>query len=178
MHAENGDMIATDSHRLIKIKNMHGFKEEYLINPKTFMVATGNYPDTSKLMDTTGHEAIALTKEQIKLWLQIFKSINQTLKVMKSDRHKLTVMQFSESENSVEVELRGHDVRMKLPGIVHKPSFESIAFSAEYMRDALEAHVKLNSDQATFLMQGPMRPIIIDNESNLETLILPVRVYN
>ncbi|MDF2859618.1 MAG: hypothetical protein K0Q87_5469, partial [Neobacillus sp.] len=50
-HAANGDMIATDSHRMICIKEMHGFEKDYLIHPSTFMVAKGKYPETKKLIE-------------------------------------------------------------------------------------------------------------------------------
>lgn len=177
-HQINGTMTATDSHRLIEIKGMHGFEDDILINPKTFVAATGTYPDTSALTDESKSKAvIALTKDQIKLWLQLFKSIGQTFKVMKFDRNKLVKMAFSESTSKVTVELPGKEVEFSLPGIIDKPEFKEISFNAEYMRDLLEAHYKLQSDELIFYMSSPMRPIIADNDKNVKTLILPVRVY-
>ena len=33
-HRDNGELIATDSYHAIKVKGVHGFKEEYLVNAK------------------------------------------------------------------------------------------------------------------------------------------------
>jgi DNA polymerase III sliding clamp (beta) subunit (PCNA family) len=178
-HAANGDMIATDSHRLIHIKQMHGFGQDYLVHPTSFMVAKGKYPDTGKLsVVTENHKGlIVLTKEQIKLWLQLFKSINQTLAVLK-DRNKIVRIIFTESSNTVDVELGRHGIKMSLPcGRPITTDHEPISFNAEYMRDALEVHFKLNSEQLTFWFAGPMRPFISDDDAFARTILLPVRTY-
>ncbi len=173
-HTEDGDIVATDSHRMIHIRKIHGFKEEYLVDPKHFNFAKGNYPDTEHLSSRKNHtETIVLSKEHIKLWLQLFKSMNQTLRIMKT--HMGTVsMKFK--ENHIEMELPEHEVSIKLPHDVYqKPEgMDAIRFSAEYMRDALEAHYKMNSDQLTFYFNGPMRPIVMDDDGAVTTLVLPI----
>jgi DNA polymerase III sliding clamp (beta) subunit (PCNA family) len=58
-----------------------------------------------------------------------------------------------------------------------KPKFEKISFSSEYMRDALEAHFKLNSEQLNIYFNGEIKPIVLDDEVQVKTLILPVRTY-
>lgn len=175
-HTADGDIIATDSHRLVHIKNIHGFKEEYLVDPKHFNFAKGQYPDTDRLSRRDEHdEAIVLTQEQIKLWLQIFKSVNQTLKVMKDNMGTVNLWF---KENHVEVELKKHNIVIKLPHEVYqKPETKVITFQAEYMRDALEAHHKLNSEQLTFYFKRQMRPMILDNDIDVKVLVLPVRTF-
>jgi DNA polymerase III sliding clamp (beta) subunit (PCNA family) len=177
-HAANGDLIATDSHRMIRIRGIHGFKEDYLVNPKSFMFAKGNFPETEKLSGIENHQAtIVLTKEHIKLWLQLFKSINQTMTVLK-DRNKTVRLCFAEGkEEAVNVELGDHGIKMSMPCIATYPGFDVVSFNVEYIRDALEAHFKLNSEQLTFYFHGNMRPIVLDDDANVRTLILPVRTY-
>lgn len=178
-HKENGDMIATDSHRLIYIKEMHGFDKDYLVNPKTFMIAKGDYPDTAKLVDKSEDYKglIVLNKEQIKLWLQLFKSINQTLTVLK-DRGKVVGLSFGGKENEAGINLKNHGINMILPCSkeIHV-NHEKVHFNAEYMRDALEAHVKLNSEELTMYFASPFRPFFMDDESQVTSLILPIRAY-
>lgn len=58
-----------------------------------------------------------------------------------------------------------------------KPDFDKITFSVEMMRDALEAHFKLNSELINIYFHGQMRPIIMNDESIVKTIILPVRTY-
>jgi hypothetical protein len=45
------------------------------------------------------------------------------------------------------------------------------------MRDALEAHFKLNSEQLNIYFLTRMTPIILDDESLVKTAVLPVRIY-
>ena len=178
-HKENGDIIATDSHRAIEIREIHGFKEPYLVDPKNFMLAKGNFPDVAQLISKENHvKAIELNKGQIRLWLQIFKSINQTLKVMSvADRNK--VVRLHLAENSIEIELKDLKMKMNLPftSLEVPENFETIAFSAEYMRDSLEAHFKMNSPKVEIYYKSPMNPMVLDDEVKVKTLVLPVRTY-
>lgn len=175
-HTVAGDIVATDSHRLIHIRNIHGFKEEFLVDPKNFTFAKGHYPDTDKLSGLEEYtESIVLSKEHIKLWLQLFRSMNQTMRIMK-ERRGIAKMCFK--ENHVEIELSVHKIIIQLPHEVYqKPDMEATSFQVEYMRDALEAHAKLNSEQLTFHFRGPVKPIIMDDDKAVRTLILPVRTY-
>ena len=173
-HTEDGDIVATDSYRMIRIRGIHSFKEEYLVNPSNFTFAKGMYPDVERLAERENHtEAIILSKEHIKLWLQLFKSMNQTLRIMK-DRSGVAKMHFK--ENHVEMELTVHKIIIQLPHEVYqKPEMNAISFNVEYMRDALEAHFKLNSEQLTLYFKGSMRPFIMDDDEAVMTLVLPVR---
>lgn len=175
-HYENGDIIATDSHRLIHIKEIHGFKEDYLVNPKNFMFAKGHYPKVEHLTSREKHtESMVLTKDQIKIWLQIFKSLNQISKVMK---YRYGSAMFVFHDDHVTVELETQNVSMKLPiEVYQKPDVGKITFRLEYMRDALEAHFKLNSEQLTFFFHGDMRPIVMDDDKAVKTLLLPIRTF-
>lgn len=179
LHSANGDMLATDSHHLIHIRNMHGFEKDYLINPHHYMVAKGEYPDTTKLTERTDkHKSIIrLNQDQIKLWLQLFKSINQTLKVLK-DKYKVIILSFPESSDEVIIEMKNHGIKMNLPCTRNSTEqHERISFSAEFMRDALEAHFKLNSEKLNMWFAGAHRPFILDDDKQVKTLILPVRTY-
>lgn len=175
-HTKDGDIVATDSYRLIRIRGIHSFKEEYLVHPKTFTFAKGNYPDVERLEDRENHtEAIVLSKEHIKLWLQLFKSMNQTLRIMK-DHRGIARMHFKEKH--IEIELSVHKIFIQLPHEVYqKPEMNVISFNVEYMRDALEAHHKLNSEQLTIYFNGNMRPFVMDDDEAVMTLVLPVRTY-
>lgn len=180
-HTKDGAILATDSHRAIEIRDIHGFKEDYLVNPKNYMFAKGVFPDLYKLISIDKHIlTISLNKEQIKLWLQLFKSINNTLKMMKSSsRNKVVVFRFTDKNIEAEVRVDSENsFKTILPAAnIVKPDFEKICFSAEYMRDALEAHFKLNSEKLNIYFHGQMRPILMDDEVQVKTLILPVRQF-
>lgn len=176
--SKNGGIYATDLHRFIHIKDVHGFKKNYLVEPKSFMLAKGEYPDVERLLDKKSHQkTIILTKEQIKLWLQVLKSLNQTIKLMKvSDRNNTVSLNFG--NNEIDLEVKSLGIKMLVPYEEYNmPNFSKIHFSGEYMRDALETHFKLNSEKLTFYFHGPVRPIHLDNGLNVNTMILPIRTY-
>lgn len=174
-HTEDGDIVATDSHRLIRIKGIHGFKERYLVDPKTFNFAKGNYPDTTNLSTLEGYtESLVLSKDHIKLWLQLFKSLNQTLRIMKDNLGNAT-MHFK--EDHIEVELNGYKIFVQLPHDVYqKPDMDAVTLRVQYLRDALEAHSKLESEQVTIYLKHPHHPVILDDDNAVRTLVLPVRL--
>lgn len=176
-HTADGDVFATDSHRVIHLRGIHGFKEDYLVNPKTFMFAKGNYPNVPKSIEQSEQYVgtIELNKTQIKLWLQIFKSINNTLKVMKT-YNKTVKFSFAESV-SVKATIDSETTfKTVLPKNFYiNPGMDEIAFSAEFMRDALEAHFKLNSEKLVLYFYGQFRPMILDDGETVKTVILPVR---
>lgn len=181
LHDKNGDVLATNSHKAIHIKGIHGFKEDYLVNPKNYMFARGAYPDIYKVIGSEGYEkSISLNKEQIKLWLQLFKSFNNTLKMMKSsNRDKTAKMRFLDNSMIIEIMVDSENsFKTVLPTTeLVNPEFDKITIPVESMRDALEAHFKLNSEKLNIYFRGQMRPIILDDEVQVKTIILPVRTY-
>jgi hypothetical protein len=143
------------------------------------MFAKGVFPDLYKVIIKDKHTlTISLNKEQIKLWLQLFKSINNTLKMMKSSSLN-KVVEFTFTDMNVEAKVQvdpENSFKTVLPvSNIVKPDFEKVCFSAQYMRDALEAHFKLNSEQLNIYFHGEMRTILLDDEIQVKTVILPVR---
>ncbi|MEC0666325.1 hypothetical protein P8864_10530 [Priestia flexa] len=182
LHTSNGDVVATDSYRLIKIENIHGFEQEYIINPKNLMVAKSDrYPDVAKLIETANEnsfEAITLNKEHIHLWLNIFKSIMQTMKAMKVvSRNKTVDLQFNKEGISVSVDTLKVDFTLPFETYAQPSSLSRIRFNCEYMKDAMEAHFKLNSPEVTIRFTGDMRPFTLSDGVMVTTLVLPVRIY-
>jgi hypothetical protein len=177
-HAANGDLIATDTHRLIHIKGIHGFKEDFLVNPKNYMFAKGNYFDTEKVSSADGYEkSIVLKKYHIKLWLHVFKSIEKIKKEIK-DGSKTVKMELKENEIFISSDAFNDVLKMQVPfDEYEKPNFDSILFNPEYMKDALEAHFKLNSNELTIYFKGQFVPIILDDGVMVKTLVLPHRAY-
>ncbi|MDP7981016.1 hypothetical protein [Bacillus multifaciens] len=174
-HAADGTMIATDSRRLCRIKNIHGFDKDYLVNPHTFEVATGDYPKVEGIVPTFEKATISLNEKQIKLWLQIHKSLNQISKAIKVRNKSATLRMNSDG---FEIELDGTEVKMKAPCESYNPQkVEYVAYSIEYMRDALEMHCKLGTKALFIQIESSFKPILLTDNIRLETIILPIRRY-
>ncbi|BAR82268.1 ABC-type proline/glycine betaine transport systems, ATPase components [Bacillus thuringiensis serovar tolworthi] len=171
-HSADGTMVATDSHRLCRIKNIHGFDKDYLVNPLTFEVATGDYPKVDKVMPSFEKATISLNEEQIKLWLQIHKSLNQIAKATKAGKTVTLRM----SENGFEIELDGTEVKMTAPCELYEfQNVPYVVYSIEYVRDALEMHEKLGTKALFIQIASATQPILLTDNMRLETMVLPVR---
>lgn len=177
LHTADGDLWATDSTKLIHVKNIHGYKEETLVHPKSGTVARGgNYPDVSRIINDVQFEPlIHLNAEQLKIWMNLFKAISQTMKGLRETFNYVTTMIFG--EDCIEVEFLKEKIKMNLPCtvIARKEGLERITFSAEFMKQSLEAHYKLKSPEVQLLFSGQMKPFVIDDNERVRTMILPVR---
>lgn len=176
-HTGKGTIYATDSHCLVEVKDIHGFEEDKLIHPNSFQVATGIYPNVEKIVnDSLGASVITLDKEQIKIWLQMHKSLNQLLK--KGYRHRSHVtVDLTDGVNIVIDDDNETEIRLPYGEFNPQDDIKQISYKPEIMRDCLEAHVKLNSDYIHFKIQSQLRPIVLDNEKDVKTLALPVRTF-
>ncbi|MGG1152778.1 hypothetical protein [Bacillus wiedmannii] len=174
-HEADGTLVATDGHRLIRIKNIHGFDKGYLVNPHTFEIATGQYPDTNRVIPEFKKATITLNEEQIKLWLQIYKSLNQMSKAIKCG-HKSVTLRMNES--GFEFELDGTEVKMKAPCESYEfQNVEYIAYQTEYMRDSLEAHHKLGTKTLQIQIESSFKTMVLTDNQRVETAIVPLRRY-
>jgi PII-like signaling protein len=177
-HLEDGSITATDSHGAIVVRNIHGYKENTLLNPNSLEIAKGNYPDVIKVVPPreNARVIIKLGKESLTKWLQIHKSMNQMNKVLKNNRGIISMVVDKENVN---FEIKQHDVSFKLPfdEIENLKEIGSISYSCEYMRDALEAHVSLNSKVVELQLHGGMSPFVFDDQERLQTMVLPVRTF-
>lgn len=172
-HKEDGSMEATDSHTFVKVKNIHGFKTNYLVHPKTLEFATGNYPDLTRAIGGVDKPTkVELTKEQIAIWLQLHRSINQLSKHY--DPQNRTVNLNADKGILLTIGKKNH-VDMDLP-FRNVIGSGSVNYNAEYMRNCLEAHHVLGTEKIELLINGKMRPIILSGDDVISGLT-PIRVY-
>jgi|GEM_PF-6520154 len=172
---EDGVLFATNSHYAIQIKDIHGFKENFLINPFNNMQATGNYPDMRKVIeDFEGETVIKLDEENLKTWFQILKSMNQ---VLKSFKYRINEIDMEIGESSAIFSYLSGEAKTELN---IEPTIESIgkkvAFQSEYMMNALETHIKLESKEVVLRFNERNKPFTLESEK-VRVLIMPVRKY-
>lgn len=174
-HLANGNMVATDSHRMIILKNMHGYKEDTLVNPYSFEVAKGGtYPDTKRIVPEIEDTHILLDVAQVEVWFSMFSALTKTLKSLKR-KNSVVALQFQDSRFEFKTEI--DNVIFTLPKTEYqKPKdIDVIFFNAQYMRDALEAHTLMKSQAVSFKFKSQYMPFLIDNEEDVQALVLPVR---
>lgn len=190
-HSKDGSIEATDSHRLIRIKNIHGFDKDYLVHPNTLEFATGHYPEINQMVETNqGETTIRLNKEQLKIWLQMHRSLNQlvnrtyyknkpvTLSV--EDELKISIIDTDDSPNNISIDLPYEIYNNTLKD----EDLPSVNYNAAYMRDCLEAHEKMGSEYVDIVINHPFKPMLITNviEGNrsihdVDCILTVVRTY-
>lgn len=169
----DGSLFATNSQYALRIKDIHGFKEDLLINPFNNMQAKGNYPDMEKVIENVVvNPVIQLDKENLNLWYQIFKSVNQILKTYKT---RLTEVEIEIKENSLIIYYLSKKVKMEVPINTSPENVgKKLAFQSEFMMNALEVHIKLESKTVNFCCGTRNNPFTLDSEK-ARVLILPIR---
>ncbi len=183
-HDENGNMYACDSHRAIKVTSIHGFKETLLIHPKTFMAATGEYPDLDKILGDGQEEeykkVLSIKQSEIKMWHQLLKSINHTVSKVMKIRNNMVAMERVEDNIQIGPKITAEQsFSIQLPGNFEEAeiNFDRVYINSEYLRDALEGFKLMESKNIDVYMKNQMRPIILTDHNQVEIAILPVRVY-
>jgi hypothetical protein len=177
-HRKDGSIFATDSSKALIVENVHGFDQDYLINPNTLEFATGKFPDTSQLRNHNYKHVITLDREQIKVWLQMHRSMNQMFKMLKSKRHKIVNVTIDEKKR-INFNIRHHENELdyRLPTTEISGSMETISYDNERMRDALEVHEKLESEKVFIKFTGILSPFVLTNDEDVSVYVSPIRTY-
>lgn len=188
-------ILATDSHRAIRIKHNesldYSYLHEYKPNHVTSALEATNYPNLERLFPNE-HDAQHSFQIDIKEWLTA-----HDLGLIAAKEHKNN--QITLEANILHVKPVTHkDIKDKnsisSSGIkgyktVQVPKFEQLSFNyglqndsgvekvtynCKYMIDLLKAFKKLGTSEITCYFYGPMRPMLFKTEE-AEALILPVR---
>lgn len=174
-HTPEGEIIATDSKRALIIKDVHGFKEDILINPHTLEAAKGGYPNVKHIAIDDPEKVkakLTLNFDDIRTWLQIHKSMNQMNRMLGRRNSQLTLQMTEKKLNfeltkDIQFQIRATETEVKEKLVV--------SYNCEFIRDALEAHAKLKSKQVEIKFYSALSPFTIEDERTL-ALILPLRM--
>lgn len=176
-HDKDGSIVATDSYGALRVKNIHGFKENYLVHPHTLEFAKGKFPDTDDIIDDLkGTPTIRLNQQQIKIWLQMHKSLNQFIRNIYGTNYHVT-LEFSED---ITFKIAGeNEMSFKLPFEDYKQPEKvgKVSYDQSLMRDALDAHFIMESESIDIVIKGSHSPILLDNGIDVQTIVTPKRVY-
>jgi hypothetical protein len=171
-HAEDGAILATDSARGIMIENMHGFNEEWLVNPHTLEFAKGKYPEFRKVFpDPKETPDLSLGATDIDKWVQLLKG----LRAMTKSKSEVLTFRFIEDSLIAESKL-GLTIRLPFSGV--NPSFadEQIVLNTIYLLDAMELFAAMKTDSVRIHFFGEYKPALFDGVNGVRVIILPVRV--
>lgn len=175
-YSNDGSIVVTDSHRLLKINNFHEHQESFSMDLWTMELSTKNYPDTNRLLPK--REDASTT---VKISLSALLRATTALKVSSDE---IVVLEVKDKiitiKNLHDEKMFGGPLTIDLP--VSKDGDDVIiAFNSRYLIDCcnffLDAKERYAMDDVKFYINNSTRPVLVEIErSNFQYLITPVRV--
>ncbi|MFY2158215.1 hypothetical protein ACOSZF_21695 [Cytobacillus firmus] len=164
-HFENGDAIATDSHRLYLARGVHNREDEAVISPAG-KVLSGNYPDVKRIIPTND------PSQEIGL------SVADLLEASNAIYGVGSVIEETPRMDFVEDSIRYDSVHVKYQRTLPDRFEERMCVNAKYVLDAVRLFKAASCQNVSVKFYGRMRPFTLANEDeSLIVLILPIRKY-
>lgn len=177
-HAPNGDVSATDSHRLYYLNGGYPESDGFTLDTKTGVHIEGNYPEVTRLFPYEDDAVVTLTVENVKKAYEAAKTLSSAEKKI-NDGGKLALLSIGVGVGRYLLKSGSYDKAFY--GTYGLAPYEGdglsdIHVNAQYLTEALALFVDSGEPSAVIRLYGPTRPLTIKN-SDTTTLILPVRKY-
>ncbi|EQB4783580.1 DNA polymerase III subunit beta [Enterococcus faecalis] len=173
----DGSLTATDSHRLLYIKDFHEHKETFNQDIKTLEIKHENYPDVSRLIPDKN-----IANLKIKVSLAVLLRVAKSLKTQTSEVIKLEIKQNEIILTNQNDEIYyGEPVKVRI-GAETEGEPMTISFLAKYIIEAceflLDAKEMYALDTVDIYLFSAIRPIVMEIEDGKYMyLVTPVRNF-
>lgn len=174
-HATNGDVYATDSHRLYYLSGGYPEGLDFTLDTKTGAHIEGNYPEVTRLFPYEDDAVVTLnidvkkTHEAVKTLATAEKKIN--------DGGKFSLLTIGVGTDCYEIKngsTDGEFIGSYKIAEYDGDGLPNIYINAQYLTEALALLTDSGEPTATIRLYSPTRPLTIKN-SDTTALILPVR---
>lgn len=173
-HFENGNIIATDSHQLVRFRDAVPEKLSFNLNLTNFRFDDGIYPDTGELIPQNFATEFEISAEKAVELIPLVKALPKEFE---------NVIKMSANEEKVILEtemLDGSNIKQKLSINVEKFSGrkQSMCFKSSLLVNTLESVKELKEfGNVKFKLQGsPLRPFLMVYK-NMDYLLTQVRTF-
>ena len=173
---EEGSIVATDSHRLLKVRNFHNYDKPFAINLDTAKLVEGNYPDTNRLM-------FSLDDAQFRIKVDI-DDLARAIRAFGSPQYPYLKMNIRNSGIEIASVQSAVTVRMRIEAKVENKKYDLLGFNGKYLLDALmftkDLIPKLEPKVVDmYLSDSAVRPFILATKNtDYQYMITPTRVWN
>lgn len=173
---EDGSLAATDSHRMLYIKEFHAHGKTFNQDVRTMEIKEQQYPDINRLLPDKKE-----SKTKVTISLEVLLRVAKALNTQPNE-----ILEMSIGENSIKF-INYHDkmnygqpMRIKVNARIDGEPMR-IAFQAQYVIDAceflLDAKDRYALDDVEITMYTPVRPITMEiKEGKYLYLVTPVRM--
>lgn len=172
IHAEDGSLAVTDSHRLYYAIDAHQRQNSAIIDPKTGAEIDGAYPDVKRLLPYPADARYTLNIEDVPKALKIVKALESLGKSVDSDG-TITIKAAESGVVSFGIEAEGTSGTVEI-GKVDGGTYETVAVSAQYLSEALALFKDIGVTSVQLNSYGKVRPLTLTIDG-LTALIMPVR---
>lgn len=176
-HAANGDVIATDSHRLYYLTGGYTEGEPFTSIIKTGEHLEGNYPDVSRLIPDDDDAKVTLEIDVAKS-LAAVKALQSAEKAINYNGKHLTLQIAVGTDSYV---IKAGEESSEFTGQYTLAPYDgdglpNIHVQAQFLTDALMLFKDAGETSVTLRLFGNMRPLTFKSK-DVTALLLPVRTY-
>ncbi|ETT64908.1 hypothetical protein BSK66_07810 [Paenibacillus odorifer] len=177
-YLDDGSVVATDRHTLLRIGGAHNFAEAFTSHAKTGAPVDGQYPDTSRLIPMEFTSQITLSATNLKDSIACVKVALEAAKLSAGDRRNLALLRYADDAATLSV--TSDNPTLTFSAGINADLFGpdmAVAFNAEYMLNALNVFKDAGSQRVIIGLSGNLQPIILRDEDNeIDVIVLPYRI--
>lgn len=175
-YSNDGSIVVTDSHRLLKINNFHEHQESFSMDLWTMEISTRDYPDTSRLFPNKEN---ASTKVKVSL-----SALLRAVTALKIGSDEIVLLDIKEDSvtinNLYDMKVYGRPLIIDLPAKC-EGEYLKIGFNSRYLIDLcnffLDVKQRYALDDVTFYITSKSRPALVEFEDEkFQYIVTPVRV--
>lgn len=163
-HYQNGDVVATNSHIVLKVKNLSPDNlGEFNFNPKTLEINTDDYPDIERVIPTNFSSEWKITPASCFVITKLLKGFP------KDTRIKVKV-------NLDGLEISNGEISSLFP-IRHVAGDNRVEFTcnATYLKHILTFVTDYTDDLVTFGFISEIRPMVFKVDGEFTAVLTPIR---
>ena len=164
-HYQNGDVVATNSHIVLKVKNLSPDNlGEFNFNPKTLEINTDAYPDIDRVIPTSFNSEWKITPACCSVITKLLKGFPKDTRI--KVKVNLDGLEISNGEISSLFPIRnvGGDNRVEF------------ICNATYLKHILAFVVDYTDDLVTFGFVSEIRPMVFKVDGEFTAVLTPIRV--
>lgn len=175
---EDGSLTATDSHRMLYIKEFHTHGKTFNQDVKTMELKDMKYPDVSRLLPNKED-----SKTKVVISLEVLLRVAKALNSLPNEIIKMSVGKTSIKFKNQHDEMHyGEPMIIKVNARIEGEPMD-IAFQAQYIIDACEflsdAKDRYALDDVEIMLYSTIRPMTMElKEGQYLYLVTPVRINN
>jgi hypothetical protein len=175
-YAADGSVVMTNRQYLLCIRNAHDLGSPVTLHAKTGLPLQGEYPKVSRIFPTSFDNMAPIKFDELNH--VIFRTRCAADVASRIDKKHPTVM-LTATNGAAYLQIRNEEHQLEFSaffGNTQKTEPSKRTLNAEYLHTALSVFGDAASPAVYVKFRGPLEPIVLTDEQDIEVLILPYRM--